>query len=324
MVWKPKEKELTRDEAVKLAREEVAPYWIGSPPLVVAAQAGAMPRLFPIHQKFEEGPWLIHFLDPTTFGSETLIHYIQTLDQRYSRYGIQTLIILWPVYDHHLQRPVLESFANSHRIRHPMAVDYNRLMCAALGVRQFPLTLLIEKGATVARTEAGAIDAIDAQIQKYLRDRDPGLPLHPILTRDPSMPKDVSSLELGKEKKAPKAKFKGSWTQDLEGVTTADKTATLSFAAPSNGVGIVAAAQGKTIEAAKVFLEAAGVPAYDSHLDLDVRHDESGEPYVEVREPRLYHALHHLTDDLRTITLRFPAADRIPVKIFGIRFFTQA
>ncbi|MCC7442095.1 MAG: hypothetical protein IT285_10695 [Bdellovibrionales bacterium] len=337
MAWKPKEKELTREEAIQLARDEVAPFWIGSPPLLVAASVDGGARLFPIHAKFEEGAWLIHFVDPTSLDGIGLLQHAVTLDGRYSRYGIQTLMCLAPVHEHHLTRPSLEAFVALHRIRFPLAVDFNGMIARALEVARLPTSLLIEKGQTLMRTDGGNVAETDARIQTYLRGRDPGLPLHPVLDLDPSLPVDRGKLDLGKEKGAKAIKLKpgrlgfepgkfylsGEWTQDAEGVTTSDRTASLSVRCPSNGLAIIAGAQGKTIEAAKVFLEAAGVPAYDSHLSQDVKRDESGEPYVEVREPRLYHALHHLTNDLKDITLRFPAADRVPAKVFGFRFFDQ-
>ena len=36
MAWKRKEKKLTPDEAIALAKKELAPFWIGSEPLFAA------------------------------------------------------------------------------------------------------------------------------------------------------------------------------------------------------------------------------------------------------------------------------------------------
>ena len=38
MAWKPKEKQLTPEEAIAQARKELAPYWLNSEPLLAAVR----------------------------------------------------------------------------------------------------------------------------------------------------------------------------------------------------------------------------------------------------------------------------------------------
>jgi hypothetical protein len=83
MVWKPKEKELTLEEALSLAKKELAPFWIGSPPLLAAFKTKHHTALYPIHPTFNESSWAIFFINPTCFSGKTTTLFAREMYRRY-------------------------------------------------------------------------------------------------------------------------------------------------------------------------------------------------------------------------------------------------
>src|SRR5690349_8284099 len=100
MVWKPKEKELSRDEAIELARKELAPHWVGGPPLLAAVRAGNQATVVPLDPGFHKQAWLIYFIDLTDYHRTRVLEHIQKFQHRYGDFTLRTLMIAKGTFPH--------------------------------------------------------------------------------------------------------------------------------------------------------------------------------------------------------------------------------
>src|SRR5581483_9150852 len=96
MVWKPKEKELTPEEAVAAAKKELAPFWHGSPPLLAGVLSPQGVTAHPLDPAFGAKSWLLFFLDPTDAAGESAFSYARELHRRYHQHNVGCLLVFRP------------------------------------------------------------------------------------------------------------------------------------------------------------------------------------------------------------------------------------
>src|SRR4051812_43129684 len=97
-MWKSKEKEISVEEATALAKQELAPFWFGSSPLLVGVFIDEKYIAVPLEESFNKKPWLLFFIDMTDFSSETLLLYSQEWHRRYHQNNLGVLMIAQPLY----------------------------------------------------------------------------------------------------------------------------------------------------------------------------------------------------------------------------------
>jgi hypothetical protein len=352
MSWKKKERELSQEEAIELARKELEPYWLGSKPLLAAVKPGqgAEVQAFPLDPIFVKNRWLIALLDPTTFSGETTLFYLREFFRRYADHDLSFLLLCRSVYSYLREKKPIENMMRSYRFTFPAAIDHDGAMSRALGAKGFPRILLSTGGQFVVEREGlDWMSDFESEIQKFLRSTDPGLPLLPIFQPSEVLQKDTHRLEFGKGRGAPIPEpgfkmtskkimagvFKGTrpqkmpegglfmsgqWIQDEDYILTADPTAQLGFRSPGAYLSVVAQALSKNQDAGKVAFEINHSLVSEQMVGPDMGFDVDGLSVVEVKAPRLYHALVRLPVESREVTLRFPTANRTPVALYGIRF----
>lgn len=356
MAWKPKEKELSPEEAIALARKELEPFWFRSEPLICGVSSEAGIQAVPLDTTFPKHPWLLFFIDPTEFSGETVMVYAKEWYRRYSTHEVGFLVMFRPPYRFYRERPVVNQFIEHFGLTFPVAIDADGLLTQAFRVHESLPKLVLLDGQKIVFEAAGKNWREDSelQIQKFLRSRDPGLALSPPFIPARALPEDRMRIEFGYgapseraaifpgpwvdaprgmkaakfaglrlDKMQPREIFlSGNWIQDAEKIATQDPQATLGLTVPSSRFSLVAQslAGQDQLDSAKISVEVLDKPAYDavaaSHLTLD----DSGLALVRVREANFYHVIHKLPVREREVTLRFPTADRQAVALYGIRY----
>jgi hypothetical protein len=354
MVWKPKEKELTLEEAVVLAKRELAPLWSGSEPLVAAIRAGEgqRPSIFPLASQFSAIPRVFIFVDPTQPGSEFLLRYGREWARRYQPHGCELLGVFRLPYSGIMQAPDLQGLMKKHPLGFPVAIDRDGLLAEALGADELPAVALLHKGKAVfVDLDWRKPAETELKLQRYLREGDPGLPLRPTFNGEVAPPVSEESLEFGRGKgtvfPAPgfqgdvqgfgtaqfvtpipagdlsKGRFfiQGSWIQDADRIATSDPSASLAFHATRANIALVGRCLSTVGGVARILVEIGGRPVFDVFAGESMQMDEEGNSRVQLEGLQLYPILRALTDDSRRVSFRFPTAREFPVAIYGLRLW---
>jgi hypothetical protein len=352
MTWKPKEKELTREEAIEQAKKGLIPFWFGSSPLFAGVRLEEGVSLFPLNPEFLKKSWLIFLLDPTTFSGESVFTYIKEWWRRYNSYGLDILIIIIPPYSF-LKGPdpiqkLIEKQPNSIFV-----VDSDETLRLAFDAREIPKVLLLHQGQRqFDQMGSSWNDQVEVRIQRFLRENDPGLAFPPVFKLIKGELKDVERVEFGFQPKIGKTanfgrstfvatpsgvrigKFNntrphqyeadqlfitGNWIQDGERIMTSDPQAMIGFQGTGQ-VSVIAQTHSKTTELSIISVELGGSSVHEAVLGEHLSLDDSGESLVKVSKPQIYHILNRLPERERRVTLRFPNSNIAPISLYGLRF----
>lgn len=360
MIWKPKEKELTPEEAVAIAKKELAPFWFGSTPLLAGIEQEGASLVVPLSKDFFKKAWIIFLIDPTDFEGENAILFAKEWYRRYHLNSLGFVLVLVPSYDY-LKRPEsIQKLIEKQQIIFPLVLDAERALASALNATKLPKIVVLDKGKVIqAHDGEESFSEIEDRLQKFLRSTDPGLALLPLFFPKTGGVLNVGRYEFGYKTKmgiplmdfpAPgfavgedgirRARFvdansgsiehdegsdkfiiSGDWQQYPEGIATSDPTAYIQFLSPAQKVSLVAAPAGKVgLDPPRITVDVGGVSVYDAISGEDVKMDDNGETQVRVVKPLLYHLLVGLPKEQRKVGLRFPTAKRSPIALYGIRF----
>lgn len=318
MAWKPKEKELTKEEAVAAAKKQLAPYWIGSTPLVAGVEREGALLAFPLEEAFEKKPWLVFHIDPTSLSGRTALTFAREFHQRYARHELGMLFVLEPRYDYLNNRDLLETFLRREQLEFPLVIDHDGRLSAALGIRTSPELLLIDQARIISRYKAiPPLDKAEIALQKFLRSRDPGLALLTPYESRRSLHLDTLQVDFARDVKP--ASGKGNWKRASDHIWTNDKDAEISIRIPGASLFVIARSLAKVAEPAKIVVQTEEGTVLDVFAGDDLSYDEDGNSLLKIEQPRLYHALEKTPEKQRNVTLRFPFADKVPVALYGIR-----
>ena len=351
MVWKQKEKELTPEEAVKMAKAELAPFWMGSPPLLAGVKNnGTKASAYPLDPTFAEQKWLLLFFDPTDQAGENALIFAKEWHRRFAGQELKVLAIMKAVYPFLKDPKALSQIARDMDLPFPLVSDANETLFPAFGVDAFPAVLLVERNRNVLkRTGLRWADGLELEMHGFFRSQDPGLPLLPPFVPHGKLHEDILRVEFGRghggrfpvpgfgniangfgsglftAPRPPKLGtgeiyLSGKWIQDVDRIVTSDPKAELGIECSSSRFGLVAKSLSKTVEVPRVIIEAAGVPLGDVFSDEHLAFDEEGQSCIHVTEGQLYHVIQKLPAKSRSLTLRFPMAERVQVALYGMRF----
>ena len=354
MVWKPKEKELTREEAVALATKELAPFWHGCPPLFAAARGS----VFPLDPKFHSQSWMLLFTDPLLYSGESTLQYAIEMYKRYSPHNLNFCIVLRATHAFQRDPKSIEQLMRRNHIQFPVVIDWDGGIWSAFSVQELPRMVVLRDQRTVLnKTGPDWNKGTELEIQSFLRTSDPGLSLRPVWEPPVNFAKDAGRLDFGRkrgvvfpgqgftmpeagfgvghfvEAQAPKAPpkdlrnplaIRGNWLQDLDCIATSDPTAEISFFSPSTDVSVIAQTLSKIQEPARLIIEINGERVPDMFMADDLDSDDDGNTLVRLELPKLYHAVKKLPFNERQIRFRFPFANRSAVSLYGVRFGTSS
>ncbi len=357
MVWKPKEKELTLEEAIKFAKKELAPFWFGSAPLLAGIKTAQGATSYPLDPNFNHHIWALFFIDPTDFAGMMTIQFAREIHRRYSEMNVKVLLILKPHYPFIREKFPIEQLIRQHQIPYPVVADSDQMLCTAFGVHTYPKLILLHQGKSVfERASARWLNHTEGEIQKFLRNQDPGLALLPLFEPTYAWFQDVLRIELGRGKGTtfPLPRFSppqqgfgaalftaqkpetldflstesteknlyifGNWIQDGDRIITSDPHAKMAFLSPTSNISIVAQSVAKAKTLAKLTVEINENPVFDTFAGSDLSTDDEGQSVIRLEDPRIYHLAMKLPKKMREISLKFPLANRIPIAIYGLRF----
>lgn len=354
MIWKPKPEELTHDQAVSLAKKELAPFWFGSKPLLAGVKIGNETSAYPLDPIFNEHNWLILFINPTHSRGEEALKYAQEWHRRYHDMGLGIFIIFKPPYTFFKKADTITQWIQWNRIEFPVVLDADGLLSVAFAANELPRLTLVKKGHVIKECVGLAdFEDFESEIQSLLRQEDPGLalssvfrlgrsPLHQTFTVEFGRGQDTLFSKPGFSASASNpddevwsTEFRekwpsdllsqpiylfGKWTQDRERIVALDPSAELGFKLPSSGLSVVAQSLSKTSEPAKLIITVGGGPVFDSFNGGDLAFDDDGQSYVRVELGQLYRVLRNIPEENREVVLKFPIAHRVPIALYGFRF----
>jgi hypothetical protein len=357
MVWKPKEKKITLEEALILAKKELGPDWFGSEPLIAATYVDQHVQVFPLIQSFKEKPWIMLFADIMEPTGEIAVHCIKEWHKRYHQNGLNFLIVLKASYANLFSSNLIEHFIRKLKIGFPVVMDRNNLLAAGFAITTSPTVVLFSNEKVLFKHNSDELfSETEQKIHGFLRSTDPGLPLLPFYKgKDNHYQKSVK-IEFGRGRglQFPKpgfvldasgygiANFKstrpsyaqlnkndfhfvGAWAQDGEKIITSDPKAAIHFFSEYPNIGVVAQAMGKTeLDRAELVIEVNGAPAYDSYIGEHVTQEDNGQSMVKVENGNLFHVLKKLPADKRSVSFIFPRANQVPIAVYGIRLGASA
>lgn len=340
MGWKRKEKELTREEALALAKEAAQPFWIESPPLFTALeQPDGTITVHPLQDSFTNEIWILLATDLTQASGKNSVDTAEKWAKRYKSFGIRTLIVFVPPASFASDRAFVSNLMSAYESELPVVIDANhgihRVFSSSGGPASIPVPygVYLEKGVPVFMGSASGINddwepGFELKLQNRLRESDAGLPLSPPLVPDPGRWMDRGNVNFSADpdqqkilKKKLQLAVTGEWDRADDHWSTSDPSATITFSCPSSGFSLISKWMVRTVESARIFIEVEGAPAYENFAGANLRFDEGGQSFVDAKDLSIQQALISLPKDARRITLRFSTAKRTPVALMGFRFF---
>ena len=311
MAWKPKEKKLSAEEAIDLAKKELAPYWFGSAPLLAGIHSAGKVSAHPLDPKFVDKTWVILFIDATTFAGEAALGFFQEWFHRYGSHDLNFLLFLrFPYQNVYTRTAIEEVLIQAQGLTFPVAIDVDGSLGAAFGAIQTPKVVCL-KGGRLLFEYSGPTCAHDGEVtlQKLLRTVDPGLPLLPVMFSDPQIIQDrridVGSIEFGTNSKtiiesatevpdavpAGRLVYTGEWKREAELMLTSDPKATISFRSPAQRISVIARSKQKTIETGIIQVQINGLSAYEAFRGRQLSSDDEGNTVLKISSGWLYEAL---------------------------------
>ena len=324
MARKTKERELTRDEAVAMARSHLAPIWFGGPALFTGVRSPKGASVFPLDPEFAARNWIVGLIDPTCLSAMTDIQLFKDLHRRYHAHHLDFLLLLRATYGYLKQPQSIESLLKPLRLDFRVGVDPDGSAFEAFGAVEPPRALLVEKGKMNLEAPKGSwVDSIEARIQVFLRKNDCGLALFAPFNLGPSNLKDAGGFDFGDRSKSAMLSglhFQGQWKREAERISTVDPKASIVFNCQGSELGIVAETLDTARAAAELAIELDGSSVRESHWGPDLGRTEQGLSGLNVTLPRNHYALKKLPAGAREIMIRFPEAERAGAALYGLRF----
>jgi hypothetical protein len=329
MVWKPKEKELTVEEAIALAKRDLAPFWLGSEPLLAAVRGPDQHvNVYPLNPEFEKRAWLVFTLDLASFASESALLHATEWHRRYAALDLGFLAFFRSGYRFMSSARALEPLAKRLELGFPAVVDGGGLFQEAFGnaAGALPqLTLLSGKKRVFEFPAADWKKSGEIALQKFLRSQDPGLPLPPIFRPESAHEVvDLVKVDFGLRALHSRVAIQlgGKWITEDDRVVTSDPEATATFRSPGTHVSLLAQSAANTeSEYTRVSIERAdGDPLFDDAAGEDLVREEDGATGLRFTSAEAKHAIVDLPAKHRELRLRFPLADRLPVALYSLIF----
>jgi len=357
--WQKKEKPLTEEEAIALARSQLTPFWNGSVPRFAAIrQPGGAVSVHPLDKEFVQGSWMIFFLDPLCYDGQAFARLAREWNRRYSSKTVGSIAIIRVTYPFQLAPGYLDVLRKSFSIPFALVLDVEGLLSTAFQAGGTPWILLLEAGKPVSSFGADrALGEGETAIQRFLRSHDPGLPLAPLMegidgalrdiarfdfadpavfpkpgfVSDPGAKADAAShlaADFGPEMAGPEAypfqgfRISGRWEKDGPRITTSDPGARISFRCPGTHLSIITESLAPdAAHSAEVVIELDGKPVFDAASGPHLEMTDEGRTVIcpEIGKVRVFEALADLPERNRNVDLRFPGADAARVALYGIR-----
>jgi hypothetical protein len=211
-------------------------------------------------------------------------------------------------------------------------MDREALLHQAFHVQESPkLVLLAQNKQVIDRSGPAWFQGTEVEIQKFLRESDPGLPLFEPMSVPEQPVKNVALVNFGNPANETDVVFHGKWTRENDRVIPQDAQATLSFKSGGRRVGIIAqslAERGESeviVEALREYPRDPAILDDDLSIDFQILSNpladlaQKRKATAKISTARLYHFFRALPETHREITLRFPGTEKAPIALYGLR-----
>ena len=254
------------------------------------------------------------------------------------------MLLIDPPYQSLLQEDSMKQLIERYQIKLPIGIDRGGAIARAFGLKQLPKFLFLDQGKAVINQDGRQwINGAEIEIQKVLRQEDPGLPLDPPYQTDDEPLCDLESIHLQPpnvdsvqfNQKVPELNaelsrllkedsdgfsFYGNFKKQDQGLLIEDSSAFVIFRCRGKRFSLIAKTANETVEKGRITVELDGAPVFDVFIGDHLRTDENGATSIDIKDAQLYHSVRDLPPENQWITLTFPSAHRIPVELFGFRF----
>ncbi len=330
MVWKPKERELTREEALEEARVALAPFWYHSKPLFMGSPTPEGIKIFPIENPFAEESWFVALLDPFSPIGTQALRYAKKLTERHFPHRLDSVLIFRSPHEFARDRTTIEALLEREKIRIATCLDSDGTLHSGFSVSDLEGVSyrVLDRGeCKISEVGYAAPPQLERGIQEFLRHRDPGLALRPLLETSswqgsssqskvsfPSGPSSVSGLQ-----------FSGSWRDERGRRVASGDDAAFEISVIPGRIHLLAESLGKNHLAAEIRVQINGGPVYQELRGLDLEEADAGRTAALVRYASLLELLkasEKSTSSLWNLRIEFPHAQEVPVAIYSL--FTEA
>lgn len=322
--WRPKEKELTPEEALIAAKKELAKFWMTTDPLFAGVSQDDKTYIVPIDPSFENRDWFFYLSDPAQLTSEEDFRYFQELRSRYEEHNLTFLYVLQPRTAFFKERENIEALLRRFNLLLPTVIDADGKIGVALDWKtedhSHPKVALISRKSRVAQWSGPHWkEGLEKGIQDFLRKKDPGLPLEspvvfPTFKLEESRTWFRGKTEIDFEEEG--IVFGGVWRREEDRFVTQDPKAFIEFPIKSPEVSVLAYPTGKPTHFAKVLVEFDRSPVPGSKVGPDLTADDEGGTVFQLKEWRHNHVLTDLTKS-GTVVLKFPWADKSNIAVYA-------
>lgn len=328
MVWKPKEKELTPQQAIDLTKRELAPRWVDSPPLVAMLKSPQTQQygIYPLDPFFPTRAWVFIFIDPFSFSAESYYWFIREWHTRYSIMGLDFLAVFSS------EIPIQGGLKGKSPLSKkgsgiiPLVHDADQGFAHALEKKTKAYAVLLSQGKTHFKVESQKTDAhwfqeVEKEIQRFLRsDHNPGLPLLSVIKTHQSISHETRQWFFSGAQPLPKEiEINQPYQLEADHLLIHQAKTTITFKTNDSHIAFVARVAQVDPQPTRVIVEMDRKPVFDSVSGKDIAFDESGYSYVSVSDVGFYQITKGGTEHKeRSVSLHFPHADKMPVKIYKI------
>lgn len=352
MTWKKKEKALTPEEAIELAKKDLEPFWYGSEPFLAAVKKKNGIILYPLDPAFLKKGWLFFFFDITTLSSVSLLHYLKEWNKRYSTLGLGFIGIFRPYFRFLQDRKFIQQWITKNKLPFIFIADQEGLLHSAFRIEENPtLVLFHENRILFSSSGTSWFNDSEIKIQKFLRIAEPGLPLLPPAHDPGDLIFDVNRIDFASSRtqypapgfkknengkgwvgefqtpihqlpKSPELlKITGSWMKDNEQIVTFDPTSQIEVQLQGSFISILARSLPKLLDTTEITVELNGDPLHEEIAGEDIFMDESGRTIIRVNEMKLYQIAKNISKNSQgTLQLKFTSASRCGISLYGLRF----
>jgi len=326
MVWKPKERELTREEAIEEAKKVLAPFWYGSKPLVMASFVGKDVRIFPIDDAFSKGSWMVALLDPFSPSGLGALRYINQMHRRHHPHDLNTCVVLRSPYEFARDRDQLQVLLEELGISYPVVLDADGQLHRGFEVSQWEGVSyrLYHAGECRVKADAAVVpEEWETEIQAFLRSRDPGLAVRPVLdTREFDL--KVQSISVQSALKNFRTlNVSGEWRDEGSGVFSVDPQSALEFEIPARRAFLLVEKKGKPSTTALVKVSLAGIPVFAEDRGVSLIELDDGQTAIHFKRARLFELLQRNDSASGPRKLRLEAVSTDDLKIIFHRLFIE-
>ncbi len=331
-----------------MTKEQLKPFWFKSNPLLAAVSNHGQPLVFSLDEQFQKLTWMIVFIDLSNVLTDSILLFLREWYSRYKQHDFGVLLICSTQYGFQRARGSVEKMLDAKKIEFPLAIDFDDGLFRSFNIVKTPSIAVFNNGKVLSiATDFKELPRIENDLQKHLRLKDPGLPLQPpfenkIATKNNFYKVDLargrginylhefSHPHLGDEPKVfatlmqsppQTVHVSGKFRQNFESLYSVDPSSSLRLYSHGGDLYLLAQSLGKIHESTKILVSSGGRQIPDMFIGEHLRSDDSGNAFIEVGAPFLYHILKGAPPEFRGLSFRFPNAGRVPVALFNFQSF---